>query len=108
MKKVIMACIIGIGVSAYAVCPQQKTCGDPDKILQKNSWVLKIWITAKGTRSEGRIGRLYHNKKEVCPKDGEKQINTPLGKLIYQNPQYLWGWHGWKPESSSDPIIGSE
>jgi len=106
MKRVVMACVLGMAVSAYAACPPQKIDREPEKVLQKSGWVLKIWITAKGTRSEGRTARLYHNGKEICPQDGENQISTPLGNLIYQNPQYLWGWHGWKPKSSRMPIIG--
>ncbi len=106
MIKVVIACILGMVVSTYATCPPHKIDSEPDKILQKRDWVLKIWITSKGTRSEGRVTRLYHDGKEICPKEEEEQISTPLGVLIYQDPQYLWGWHGWKPKSSRMPIIG--
>jgi hypothetical protein len=63
----------------------------PEKILQKNGWVLKVWITAKGTRSEGKLSRLYHHGKEIFPQNENKQISTPIGDFIYQNPQYLMG-----------------
>ena len=78
-------------------CPPKVIDKAPDKILHKNGWSLKIWVTAKGTRSEGQIAHLYHYGKEVCPKNGNYYLTTPLGKLLYKENRFPWGWHGWKP-----------
>jgi len=97
MKKSILAFIAIVGVMAYAGCPPKIIATVPDKVITKNGWTLKIWITAKGTRSEGRVSHLYHNNKEVCPKGNKISIKTSLGVMKYTNPHCLWGWHGWKP-----------
>jgi hypothetical protein len=81
----------------WAACPPKNVSGEPDTVKEKAGWTLKTWITSRGTRSEGRISRLYHNGTEVCPEKGRNEISTPLGTFIYKDPSYLWGWHGWQP-----------
>jgi len=90
--------LIALGVMTFA-CPPRIIHDLPDRIVQKDGWVLKIWVTAKGTRSEGHVSHLYHNGSEVCPVNGKIEIVTPLGKLHYVDAPYRWGWHGWKPVS---------
>jgi len=91
--------IIGFLTISFA-CPPYKTPDrEPDKLISKDNWVLKIWINSKGSRSEGRYSYLYHKNKEVCPNDIKKEIDTPLGSLKYIENRYRWGWHGWKLEA---------
>ena len=80
-------------------CPEEQTARQPqttpETVLQKEGWVYKVWITAKGTRSEGRIARLYHHDKEICP-DGNATLSTPFGLMEYVDAPHIWGWHGWR------------
>ncbi len=94
MKKLFSSMII-LGALAVA-CPPQTMQGTPDQTIQKEGWVLKVWVTAKGTRSEGHVAHLYHNGVEVCPVNGVNEIVTPLGKLHYKEGNKPWDWHGWK------------
>ena len=96
MRKIFIVLILVVMVSAG--CPPRAAKGDPDTVLKKNGWELRIWITAKGTRSEGRVSRLYRNGKEICPQNGQTRIDAPLGQLKYEDSPYLWGWHGWEPK----------
>ena len=68
----------------------------PDFIYKKEGWELKIWYTAKGSRSEGTFGKLYHNGKEVLPKKGGEELQTPFGKLYFVISGPLWEAHGWR------------
>ncbi len=67
----------------------------PDFMYQKKGWELNIWYTAKGSRSEGTFGKLYHNGKEVTPKIKNEELQTPLGTLRYETSNVPWGSHGW-------------
>jgi hypothetical protein len=67
----------------------------PDFIYTRKGWKLKIWYTAKGSRSEGIFGKLYHNGKEVHPKMKNEELLTPLGKLHFITTDLPWGAHGW-------------
>ncbi len=67
----------------------------PDFLYTKKGWALKIWYTAKGSRSEGTFGKLYHNGKEIIPKIKNEELQTPLGTLHYETSNVLWGSHGW-------------
>lgn len=97
MKKG-LTCLVVLNVLAFS-CPPRSVHGASDRIIQKDGWVLEIWVTAKGTRSEGHVSHLYHNGSEVCPVNGKMKITTPLGTLRYVDGPYRWGWHGWKPVS---------
>ncbi len=97
MRKGWMGLII-LSALVFA-CPPRTLHGAPDRVIQKNGWALKIWVTAKGTRSEGHVTHLYHNGTEVCPVNGKMEISTPLGTLRYFDAAQRWGWHGWKPVS---------
>lgn len=97
MKKILLSLIIP-GMLVVA-CPPRTVQGAPYKVLRKDGWELKVWVTAKGTRSEGQVSHLYHNGTEVCPVNGKNEMNTPLGRLQYVEGKMPWGWHGWKPVS---------
>ena len=107
MKKSALALLAVAGIMASAGCPPKTISTAPDKVISKAGWALKIWVTAKGTRSEGRVSHLYYNGKEVCPEGDKVNISTPLGVMKYSDPPYLWGWHGWKPvDAKRFPAIG--
>ncbi len=67
----------------------------PNFIYQKEGWELKIWYTAKGSKSEGTFGKLYHKGKELLPEKEGEEIQTPFGKLHFITSCFLWGVHGW-------------
>jgi hypothetical protein len=101
MKKIIALFLVGGVIGVNAVCPPTKMKTESSKTIKKDGWVLKIWVTAKGTRSEGRVSHLYHNGQEVCPSGNHMSISTPLGTLEYIDAPYRWGWHGWKQVDSA-------
>lgn len=108
MKKYLLSIVL-TGSMLFASCPPADMAGPPDKTLSKDAWVLKVWVTAKGTRSEGRVSHLYHNGHEVCPSENQTTLPTPLGTLKYVDAPYAWGWHGWKPLRTSGkrfPVLG--
>ncbi len=99
MKKLIVSSLFAC-VMLPAQCPPPPSTlwqRAPDRILKEEGWVLRIWITAKGTRSEGLHGRLYHEGREICPAEGNATLTTPLGRLHYRVSPMPWGWHGWQP-----------
>ncbi len=103
MKKGLLT-VMALGMFVFA-CPPNEIDAKPDQVLQKDQWVLKVWVTAKGTRSEGHIAHLYHKGKEVCPIKETDELNTPLGKLKYINGSTPWDWHGWKVVKKRLPLI---
>ncbi len=94
MKKMLV--LFGVfGVLSIA-CPPRYVGGAPDKVLRQNGWTYKVWVTARGTRSEGHVAHLYRYGKEICPRNGRRYISTPFGKMFYKESRYPWGWHGWQ------------
>jgi len=79
----------------------------PDFTYTKKGWKLKIWYTAKGSRSEGTFGKLYHKGKEVYPKMKNEVLQTPLGKLHFMSSDLPWGAHGWIFDESERSILPS-
>jgi hypothetical protein len=77
-------------------CDYTHLKGEGKVIDKKDGWVYKVWTTAKGTRSEGKYGRLVHHGKEICPKLGQVVRYTPLGMYIFVDNFQKWGWHGWR------------
>jgi hypothetical protein len=97
MRKVMLSILTASGLIAAGCPPTNLPDSAPDTMLQKEGWVLKIWITHKGTRSEGHFSVLIHNGKIICPDGNRSIIETPLGRLKYREGRYLWRWKGWKP-----------
>ena len=69
-----------------------------NKVLREGAWELRIWYRAKGTRSEGQHGVLYHNGQMVKAAAVGKQLETSLGNMKYYGatPAASWeasGWH---------------
>jgi hypothetical protein len=70
----------------------------PERIYEKEGWKLVVYITNKGTRSQGIHGDLYHNTQKVAGKRGET-LTTPLGEIYYHGSEmeraHLWDTTGW-------------
>ena len=96
MEKILLSLVI-VGSLLAAGCPPKTPDTIPDKIMKSEGWVLKIWVTQKGTRSEGHYALLSRQGQTVCPDGNHTTIETPLGKLEYRENPYPWSWHGWKP-----------
>jgi hypothetical protein len=96
MRKLLSLLIVGSFL--FGECLIKAPESAPDKILKKDGWVYKVWITAKGTRSQGYISKLYFKDKEVCPKRAGDTILTPFGEMFYDYDKMPWGWHGWRLE----------
>ena len=70
----------------------------PERIHEKEGWKLVVYITNKGTRSQGIHGDLFYDGKKVDGKRGEA-ITTPLGEVYYHGSEmeraHLWDTTGW-------------
>lgn len=69
-----------------------------DKILRAEGWELQIWYRAKGSRSEGQHGVLFHEGNMVKGVTVAEEMETALGKMKYygSTPAVMWepsGWH---------------
>nr|WP_320015677.1 hypothetical protein [uncultured Desulfobacter sp.] len=82
-----------------------------DIVYRKDAWRLNVYITQKGSRSQGSHGILLKNGKQVNGKNGEA-LETAIGTLQYKGPfgmrAHLWDNTGWvmvhalvKPEGSN-------
>ncbi len=87
--------------AAPPVAPPKKP--EPIRLDRPHTYVWEAWkyvfnITAPGTRSEGRWGKLYYAGKELPPAEVNDYYQTPWGKLYWVGmPQARWGDHGWMP-----------
>lgn len=88
-----------------------KAIADADIVYEKDGWKLLIYKTNKGTRSEGRNGRLFKDGKEIFAKRGET-LETPIGKLLYNGSQMeaanLWDATGWSVAVSGQSNQGAD
>ena len=70
----------------------------PERIYEKGGWKLIVYVTNKGSRSQGIHGDLYHNGKRIDGNRGQS-INTPLGEIYYHGSEMeranLWDTTGW-------------
>lgn len=70
----------------------------PERIYEKEGWKLVVYITNKGTRSQGIHGDLFYKDKIVDGKRGQT-ITTPLGEVHYHGSEmeraHLWDTTGW-------------
>ena len=104
MKSMALFLLIATGM-ALGSCPPKTFERPPDKVLKKEGWELRAWLTARGTRSLGIWYRLYHDGKEICPAKGQTTIETPLGRLIYKENPTPFDWHGWTPQDDSSHML---
>lgn len=72
--------------------------GTPDIIYKAGEWQLNVYLTHKGSRSQGRHGVLLKNRTPVNSTKGET-LDTPIGKVQYNGPYgfqaHLWDSSGW-------------
>jgi len=70
----------------------------PERIYEKEGWKLVVYVTNKGTRSQGIHGDLFHNGTPVSGKRGQT-LTTPLGDVYYHGSEMeranLWDTTGW-------------
>ncbi len=95
-----------------SVQSKEHSGGRADMKYMASGWVLNIFITQKGTRSEGSHGRLLFKGKEVGGKQDETK-NLPIGMVQYKGPVHakanLWDASGWQiinPQVKS--VVNSE
>lgn len=71
----------------------------PGKSFESGPWRLDIFLRAKGSRSEGSHGVLYHQGKVVEPQEVAQVIETGLGAMkYYRHPAdmtYTFEYTGW-------------
>lgn len=70
----------------------------PERIYEKDGWKLVVYVTNKGSRSQGIHGDLYYKGEKVDGKRGQT-ITTPLGEVHYHGSEmeraHLWDTTGW-------------
>ena len=70
----------------------------PERIYEKEGWKLIVYVTNKGSRSQGIHGDLYHDGKKIEGNRGQA-IKTPLGEIYYHGSEmeraHLWDTTGW-------------
>ncbi len=120
MKKILFFITASMLYVAMAACPVVTKTGETrdrdilsriistpaDRILKKDGWELKVWITGKGSRSQGEYSILTHNGEEVCPQKKDEILITPIGIMKYIDSHLVWGWHGWYPEKTDPSLKG--
>ena len=82
----------------YAACPPYYRTiphRSADFTYEKGGWELRVWYLQKGTRSEGKLGVLSHDGREVCPRRDGDLIDTPLGRLHFNGHGPIWSFRGW-------------
>lgn len=87
---------LGLCVTAASAAPDSA-----EEVLQAGDYLLRTRILHAGTRSEGRIGRLFHKGIEVPGRTpGESiEVTTAAGivRFIYMGEArpHLWSLSGW-------------
>lgn len=70
-----------------------------DTVYSASGWKLNIYITQKGTRSQGSHGLLFYNGQEVTGQLKETK-NIPIGTVQYEGQLHekanLWDDSGWQ------------
>lgn len=97
--------VVWAGGAAENISSKHARMGNPDTVYAASDWVLNIYLTQKGTRSQGSHGSLSFKGKEISGKPGEiKKI--PIGTVEYTGSAHeksnLWDASGWKMK---DPLV---
>jgi len=80
-----------------------------EAVLQAGDFQLRIRILHAGTRSEGRIGRLFHHGVELAGRTaGERiEVATPDGTVCFtwlgEARPHLWSHSGWTDQAVLPP-----
>ncbi|MBU8902142.1 MAG: hypothetical protein KOO69_05340 [Victivallales bacterium] len=65
-------------------------------------WKYVFTITNEGSKSQGRLGKLYYDGKRVTPKCFLDLRKTPWGNIVWVgNPPLLWKPKGWMLRKTS-------
>ena len=95
---------LGVGMCAGAA---GASAGDREEVRQAGDYLLRTRILHAGTRSEGRIGRLFRNSAEVPGRTpGEFiDVTTPAGSVRFtymgETRPRLWSLSGWTDRAVS-------
>ena len=71
---------------------------DPDRILERDGWELRLWYRNRGTRSEGQHGILSFAGREIPPAPLGTERETALGRMKYYEEEpggMPWAKTGW-------------
>lgn len=66
--------------------------------MGSGTWRYDLYVTAEGSRSEGRTGELHHDGA-LMGFDDDTSIDTPMGRFVGRMNGTMWGGHGWFPVS---------
>ena len=79
----------------------------PERIHESGEWALLIFVTERGTHSQGIHGELYHKGKKVKGKRGDVRV-TPFGRVHYHGSEAqraeLWQSSGWILHQGNGPM----
>ena len=104
----VVICLLGMGIvdgraggsgpETFPIHGRKPFPANADVIYQKDAWRLEIFLTSKGTRSQGSMGTLSHKGTPVAGKMGEVK-DIAIGKVQYKGPEsgrkQLWDSTGW-------------
>ncbi|HSW02931.1 hypothetical protein [Aquabacterium sp.] len=98
LRRALAAMGIGVGlcVGAAGASPDSR-----EEVLQAGDYLLRTRILHAGTRSEGRVGRLFHNGIEVPGRTPGESIDVPRPagtvRFTYMGEARarLWSISGW-------------
>jgi hypothetical protein len=95
---VLTACLCGCGREATKPAAGHTAAAES---LQSGEWAYHVTVTQPGTRSEGRLGELFHKGAPV-PKPAaiNASVETPWGPLYWHgrgdaDGLRLWDDQGW-------------
>lgn len=89
---------MGLGLCANAAVASAEA---GEEVLQAGDYLLRTRILHAGTRSEGRVGRLFRNGTEVPGRAPGEAIDvaTPTGSVRFtylgEARPHLWSISGW-------------
>lgn len=92
---------IGIGASLCVASASAPAAAADEEVIRAGDYLLRTRILHAGTRSEGRVGRLYRDGAEVQGRTlGESiVVVTPTGAVRFtymgEARLHLWSISGW-------------
>lgn len=84
---------------------------NPDRVVRKGQYELRLYYVARGTRSEGVHGILLENGEVVADSTPGRTLETDLGTLVCRGPwedrTLLFDRSGWLP-AADPPVSGDD
>ena len=73
----------------------------PDEVTRVGEYELRVTVLHAGTRSEGRVGRLYRSGVEVAGTQGDV-VEADGVRLVHRGDErpHLWAASGWSLDRS--------